>query len=150
MFDNKWVKSWDLGGRDITVTIVRVEAGVLENKRANKKDKAPIVWFKGGKKPLGLNRTNAKTIAAMYGNDTKDWIGKSVTLYPTQTQFGNDTVDCIRIRPQAPRGKAQDMPNPEPPADGAPERCETGTCGECAFCIAAAKDERAANGEATP
>jgi hypothetical protein len=116
MFDNKWIKAWDLGGRDITVTIVRVEAGVLENAKAKKKDKAPILWFKGAKKPLGLNRTNAKTIAAMYGNSTEDWVDKAITIYPTRTTFGADEVDCIRIRPRAPTAKPVDMPNPEPPA----------------------------------
>lgn len=119
MFDNKWVKAWDLGGQERTVTIEKVEAGVLEDKKNDKKDKAPIVWFKGAKKPLALNRTNSKTIAAMFGNRTEDWIGKAITIYPTTTSFGRDTVDCIRVKPSIPTRKASDMPNPEPPATGA-------------------------------
>lgn len=115
LFDNRWVKAWDLGGRDITVTIVKVEAGVLENAKLKKRDRAPIVWFRGGKKPLALNRTNAQTIAAMYGNNTEDWIGKAVTLYPTTTEMAGKACDCIRVRPAQPKGKAVEMPNPEPP-----------------------------------
>ena len=121
MFDSEWVRAWDLGGRALTVTIVKVAAGVLENQKARKKDKKPVVWFKGAQKPLALNKTNAKTIAQLYGNDTTAWIGKTITIYPTRTQFGNEEVDCIRIKPEMPRGKAQDMPNPAPPPESPAE-----------------------------
>jgi len=115
MFDCDWVRAWDLGGKPITVTITKVEAGVLEDPRRKKKDKKPIVWFQGAKKPLALNRTNSKTIATLYGNNTEAWIGKAITIYPTRTQFGSEEVDCVRIKPEVPKGKAVDMPNPEPP-----------------------------------
>lgn len=115
MFDSDWIRAWDLGGKDRVVTIVKVEAGELENHRAKKKDRKPVVWFKGAKKPLALNKTNAKTIASMYGTDTTSWVGKTIAIYPTKTQFGNEEMDCIRVRPNVPKGKAEDMPNPEPP-----------------------------------
>ena len=72
-----------------------------------KKAKKPLLYFLNSKgaendKPLGLNSTNCKTIAAMYGNDTDRWIGKRITMWPTTTQFGADTVDCIRVRPIVP------------------------------------------------
>lgn len=122
LFDNDWIKSWDLDGKPITVTITKVEAGVIENRQKRKKDRMPVLWFRGAKKPFGCNKTNAKTIAGMYGNDTDAWVGKAITIYPTQTQFGNDTVDCIRIKPQVPTGKAQDMPAPpQVPSDDQPE-----------------------------
>lgn len=118
MFDSEWVRAWDLGGKSITVVIVRVEAGELQNAKARKKDRKPIVWFRGAKKPLALNKTNAKTIATMYGNDTRAWLNQPITIYPTRTTFGNDEVDCIRVKPQRPAEKeAQDMPNPEPPPE---------------------------------
>lgn len=125
MFDSEWVRSWDLGGKPRVVTIVKVEAGELQNQKARKKDKKPIVWFKGAKKPLALNKTNAKTIAALYGNDTTAWIGQPITIYPSKTSFGNeDNIDCIRIKPQKPTDKAEDMPNPEPPPNVDPETGE--------------------------
>jgi hypothetical protein len=117
MFDANWIKAWDLQGKDFTLEIVKVEAGSIENKQIKKKDRLPIIWFKGAKKPFGCNKTNAKTIAGMYGNETKEWIGKKVTLFPTTTSMAGQTVDCIRIRPQVPKSKAEELPNVEPPAE---------------------------------
>jgi|SRR5579862_5805356 len=150
LFDDVWLRAWDLGGKDWTLEIRKVEAGVLENHRQQKKERKPVVHFKGARKPLALNRTNAKTIAALYGKDTVHWIGKRVTLYPTTTNFGpEEGIDCIRIRPKEPTGKAQTLaPVAPPPAEeSTPDsaaRCATGTCGTCAMCLETAEAERRA------
>jgi hypothetical protein len=114
MTDRKWIYAFDLGGKDRNVRIVRVEAGTLEG-LGGRKTKKPCVYFDGNDKPLALNATNAKTIAALVGsNDTDEWIGKWVTLYPTTCQGPTgETVECIRIRPRAPRVDAK---QPDPPA----------------------------------
>jgi hypothetical protein len=103
MFDRKYVGAWDLGGKDVTVKIAKVVAETLRNKAgANKK---PVVYFAGTDKGFALNKTNSKTIAAMYGNDTEAWVGRSITIYPSKTSFGNDEVDAIRVRPAIPDAK---------------------------------------------
>lgn len=55
-------------------------------------------------KPLVCNKTNLKTLIKMYGRNWKrDWLGKPITLYPTTCSGkAGETVDCIRIRPDAP------------------------------------------------
>jgi hypothetical protein len=85
------------------VQIESVAGGTLVGEKG-RKTKKPFVRFKGIEKPLALNATNAKTIAAIVGsNDTERWIGQWLTLYPSTTQDPNGaTVDCIRIRPKAP------------------------------------------------
>jgi hypothetical protein len=123
MFDRDYIGSWDLGGHDVTVKIIKVQAGEL-TAQGGRKSKKPLCWFEGKEKGLVLNKTNAKTVAAMYGPITEQWIGKQITLYPTQTQMGVETVDCIRIRPQMPKtkpanGKRATQPVAEPTA--APE-----------------------------
>jgi hypothetical protein len=111
---SEWLFFHDLKGKDVTVTIEGVSQGVLIGD-GNKKSKKPAVAFVGAKKRLALNKTNAKTIAAMYGSDTTNWVGKRITLYPTTTTFGRDTVECVRVRPSIPKGK--DAPAElEPPA----------------------------------
>lgn len=102
MFDRDYLGAWDLQGRDVTVVIDRVKAGELVG-QGGRKARKPVVYFRGKEKGFALNKTNAKAIAAMYGNDTSKWSGQSITIYPTQTQFGGEQVDCIRVRPEKPQ-----------------------------------------------
>lgn len=102
-FDREYIGSWDLGGKDVTVVIDRCEGRTLNN--GKQKNKKPVLFFVGKEKGLALNKTMAKVVAAMYGNDVAAWAGKRVTLYPTTTTFGSETIDCIRIRPSVPNGK---------------------------------------------
>lgn len=107
MMDEKdFLFEFDLQGRDIIVTIDRVTAGEIAGEQG-RKTKKPIASFVGKKKKLALNATNCKTIAALYGNDTASWSGKAITLYPTTTTFGGQTVPCIRVRPTAPSATAR-------------------------------------------
>ncbi len=102
MYEKDFIYAYDLEGKDITVTIERVTAGELTGE-GGKKSKKPVLYFRGSKKGLGLCITNARVIAGLYGGfDSDKWIGKKITLYPTTTKFGKDTVDCIRIRNRAP------------------------------------------------
>lgn len=100
--EKDFLYSYDLQGRDVTVVIERVAQGTLVGQQG-KKTKKPVVFFKGKSKPLALNITNIKTISSLYGSfRVEDWIGKSITLYPTTTNFGSETKDCIRIRNKRP------------------------------------------------
>lgn len=118
MMDRDYLFAFDLQGKDCTVTIERVTGGEIKG-TGGKKSKKPLCYFKESRdqRPLGLNSTNCKTIAAMYGNDTAGWIGKRITIYPTTTSFGSETVDCIRVRPGVPseKTKAGEL-EPEPQA----------------------------------
>jgi len=124
LFPNAYLSADDFRGADVTMTIARL---TVEDLRTNggSTEKKPCLYFveiedkhKRGRmddnKKLVLNKTNAKTIAAMYGNETDDWVGKRITLYPTTTKFGRDTVDCIRVRPSKPRAAQARKQNREP------------------------------------
>lgn len=117
MLDRDYMYAFDLAGRDVTLTIDRVKAGVLKGSDG-KTSKKPLCHFKEGKekKPLALNSTNCKIIAGMYGNDCDAWIGKRVTLYPTTCEAFGQTVDCIRVRPTIPKTAAA-APEPVQPSD---------------------------------
>lgn len=117
LFDEKWLKCWDLNGKDWTLVIEKVEAGEIENQQKRTKERKPMIWFKGAKKPLLANKTICKVIATLYTNEVKNWLGKSLTLFPTTTQFGKETVDCIRVRTQIPKGKGQDLPDRPAPTE---------------------------------
>lgn len=116
MMDRDYIFAFDLNGKDVVVEISRVVAGELVS-TGGRKTKKPVAFFKGKEKGLALNSTNCKVIATLYGNDTTAWVGRSVTLYPTTTTMGGDTVDCIRVRPSIPRGNAKSPAASNTPPD---------------------------------
>lgn len=122
MTDHNYLHAGDLQGRDVTVKIARIQAGKLEGGGGRKANMKPICYFVGKDKPLALNATNCKTIAKLYGSpNTDDWVGKSITLYPTMTSMGSEEVECIRVRPKVPEARApqrDDTPPPPTPTDG--------------------------------
>ena len=109
MFDSEYLGAWDLP-RDVTVTIATVKAGQLVGEKG-RTAKKPIITFVGKQKGFAANKTNCRTIAAMYGTNTKEWIGKRITLYATTTEFGGKQMDCIRVRPQVPAAAAKRAQN---------------------------------------
>jgi hypothetical protein len=110
--------AYDLDGRDVTVTISHITGGELTGEQG-RKTKKPIAHIQGKSKRLALNNTNCQTIEQLTGtSDYTQWKNVRVTLFPTQTQFGGKTVDCIRIRPYHPKGKQDDqLPNRDKPSD---------------------------------
>jgi hypothetical protein len=111
-FDSSCLRVWHLTGKERTFKILRVTRLTSEmvsgNKREVKKQpKLELADAKGQPLPLPLllNKTNAKTIAQMYGNNPAQWVGKLVTLFPTSTSVGGEERDCIRVRPKVPSVK---------------------------------------------
>jgi hypothetical protein len=108
-FDSCCLRVWHLTGKDRTFKIVRVTRLTSEMANGNKREvkKQPKLELEDAKGqpvplPLLLNKTNAKTIAQLYGNNPGQWAGKLITLYATTTDMAGQTVDCIRVRPKAP------------------------------------------------
>ncbi len=96
------LKAADLDGSEVTLTIMSYS--IKEFDQTDKKTgesymaKKPILSFAGTEKTLVCNKTNREAIAYAYGKEMDDWIGKSVTLYPTMVSFGNEMVEAIRVR----------------------------------------------------
>jgi len=97
MFPSDFVKADDLDGKDATKTIKAVTMDEL-TMAGGRKETKPVIRFSDAEKKLVLNKTNASTIAGMYGNETDNWVGKKITMFPTETTFGSETMSCIRIR----------------------------------------------------
>ena len=117
MFDRNYLGHLDLAGREVTLTIAKVVGGEL-TAEGGRKSRKPIVHFGNGVKPLIVNKTNAKTIASLYGTFVQDWAGKRITLFTSMTRNpdGGGQVECVRIRPKLPGSQADshiDAP-PEP------------------------------------
>lgn len=102
MFEKDYLGAWDFTDGDRTFTIKKAQRGELTGS-GGRKSKKPVVYFQETDKGLALNATNGKTIAALYGVMVEDWQGKPITLYKSRTTMGSEEVDCVRVRPQAPK-----------------------------------------------
>jgi len=110
-FPSKYLKAQDLHGRTVTVTMDRVEYEPV----GQNKEMKPVVYFRGKEKGIVLNKTNCNAIIKIANSaDTDDWAGVALQLYPTETTFGGDVVDCIRVR-----ASKTAKPAPPPPVDDA-------------------------------
>ena len=106
MFEKDYLGAWDFTDGDKTFTIKKVQRGELVG-QGGRKTKKPVIYFDGIDKGFALNATNGKTIAALYGVMVEDWRGKKITLYRSRTTMGSEEVDCVRVRPQAPKAGAE-------------------------------------------
>lgn len=96
MYPGRFLKADMLKGKKVTVTIVEIIGEDLIGE--NNKAKAEwIVKIKERPLQLVLNKTNAFCLYRMFGGDPHSWLNKRITLYPTTTKFGRDTLDCLRI-----------------------------------------------------
>jgi hypothetical protein len=103
--DSIWLTAEDLiEGRDATAEIDAVMMYPSVKFQGGRERKNMIgLTFKGKERVLGLNATNRKVLNRMFGNLTKSWPGKSVTLYVSETQLAGETVKCVRIRDKGSR-----------------------------------------------
>lgn len=118
------LRAYDLVGKDgqpkdYTLEIARVVPGKVFSPDSNKTDPMPMIYFKGASKPLGCNVTNAETISSIAGSKhIEKWVGTRVTLYQTMVRAkAGGRVEGIRIRPQAPKGAGEVLPDREPDHD---------------------------------
>jgi len=102
VFPSRFLKAADLAGKPLVVEIERAVQEELGS-GADKEVKT-VLYFRGGTKPMQLNMTNWDSVAAIAGEDTVDWPGHRIELYPTTTTLRTKIVDCIRVR--APRERA--------------------------------------------
>ena len=106
-FPSKFLSAADLQGREVSVIIEKV---VIETVgQGDDAGPKPIVYFKGKQKGLVLNKTNAGEISHAFGDDSDDWIGGEIIIFPTRVDLGGKMVDAIRVkipprRPDAARG----------------------------------------------
>jgi hypothetical protein len=102
-FPSKYLSASDLNGQSVTLVIDHLETTELEGKRKM------VLFFRKAKKGMVLNKTNAGNIAAAYGDETDDWHGKELVLFPAWVDYQGKSVEAVRVR--APTAK--DRPRAE-------------------------------------
>lgn len=116
MIPSKYIKASDLKGRGHVVVISHLEQAEFKDQKTGKEQKKWVVFFVGKQKGMTLNVVNLKKVAKLHGPESNQWPGKSIEIYPTETSFGGEEVDCIRIREaQSPAVAPAPQPAPPPP-----------------------------------
>ncbi len=112
-FPSNYIKASDLNGKPWDM---KIRTAAMEDLgQGNDKESKPVLYFDGVQKGLVLNKTNATNIAKVYGDDTGNWTGKDIQVFPTTTEFKGETVDAIRVR-VVPEAQPEKQPEPQPTA----------------------------------
>jgi hypothetical protein len=120
-FPSEYLKAADLSGKAVRVVIEDVTSEKVGE------DQKPVMHFVGKDKSLILNKTNANRIVEATGTDETDqWAGWTITLYPCKVDFKGERVDAIRVddRPgasKAPGARTKQAPPPPQPDEDPPD-----------------------------
>ena len=104
-FPSKYLSAADITD-SITVTMSHTETTELEGK------KKLVLFFKGAKKALMLNKTNASNIAKAYGDETEDWTGKPLVLFTAWVDYKGESVEAVRVRAPQPKDNPRQPQTP--------------------------------------
>lgn len=98
LFPSNYVAAIDLQGQLVDVQILSLKF----EKVGSDQEERPVLYFAGMTKGMVMNKTNARRIAKLYGPDIEGWFGRWITLYESETDFGGETVPCIRVKERIP------------------------------------------------
>lgn len=91
LYPGRFLKAVDFKGGKVTLRISEVKIEELVG------DKGPqikgVISFEKMEKQWALNKTNGICLKEMFGKKVQEWVGKRVTLFPSQW----DGEDCIRV-----------------------------------------------------
>lgn len=99
-FPSKWIKSGDIEGDDLVLTIKSVQIETVG--QGEDAEEKPIVYFSEIEKGMVLNKTNADSISRLYGPETDGWTGKTIALFATEVAFGGKQTLALRVRLKTP------------------------------------------------
>lgn len=96
LYPGRFLKAGHLKDRKVTVTISDVALEELEGEKGP--EQKAIISMAGKKMQLVLCKLNGLCIKAMFGPSISAWIGKRVTLWPTDTIAPMRRGEaCIRV-----------------------------------------------------
>lgn len=91
LYPGRFLKAVDFKGKPVTLKIAEVKIEELVG------DKGPqvkgVISFERTEKQWALNKTNGICLKEMFGRKVQEWVGRQVTLFPSQW----DGEDCIRV-----------------------------------------------------
>ena len=84
-------------GAERVVTITDIDfREAFDQKRNSKEQKQSLILKEC--KPMILNKTNAKMLRKLFGEDPRSCVGKKIVLYVTEVKVGGKPTTGIRIK----------------------------------------------------
>ena len=103
IFPSKWIKAEDVTD-EVKLVIASVELEQLVSPDGKAEDK-PVMRFKGIDKGLILSKTNWDRVEKMHGEDSDDWIGKTITLFAEPEARSESGYSArVKLPPPQPKG----------------------------------------------
>jgi len=98
LYPGTYIKAGEFDGKAVTLTITSIKREMLSN-GAGGEEGAVIVAFAETEKLFVMNKTNAVSLRAMWGDDSGEWIGHKLTLHPVKDESGlSESGQCIRVK----------------------------------------------------
>lgn len=99
MFPGRFLRGADLK-KPVKVIIREVAQQKMYSPSAQRYTEKWVLHFRNATKGLVLNVTNAKKIAEIAGSENSDdWIGKRIVLYPENVKVMGKITTAVRVRP---------------------------------------------------
>ena len=116
---SKYLRTEDLK-RETKFRIKTVTEEAFEN--GGKPEKKLVCWFTNDERGLVLNKTNNRTIRGAFGDDTTNWPGKIIVVFPMMTDVRGKMTPALRVRipppKQATSAPQQQTAPPQPVTSG--------------------------------
>jgi len=99
LFNPLYLGAHDLEfGKEYKVTIEKIDRDIEVVGEGGKKQKKPIIYFKGAAKPMILNSVNSKMISKVLSEKMIErWIGQSVIIKVINEKNFGEEIDVIRV-----------------------------------------------------
>ena len=99
MFPRRYATGEDLQGKAVTLTVAKITQEKMHPQANAPEVEKWVLYFKEARKGVVLNRTMAYQIAEFLDSEeTDDWVGKRITLYPQPMSVAGKKVVAIRAR----------------------------------------------------
>ena len=73
-------------------------------------DTVPVIDFLETNQKLTLNKTRVKKLVGMLGEDTDDWSGQQIALYPVPVQYNGKSSMGVAVAPPKKKSKVKPAP----------------------------------------
>jgi hypothetical protein len=69
-------------------------------------EKKLVLWFSNDDRGLVLNKSNNRTLRGAFDDDTANWVGKVIAVFPMMTEFRGKMTPGLRVRIPPPKEAA--------------------------------------------